>query len=328
MGLSDKTQRFNNTDGTHLGQAFGGTPESMNEFTRLEKYANLQKAPQIKFADLETEVTSKINYNVLPMRVRTDFFPITDASVQTNITVEFDNKDLQFTNKEGFQKAVVQILGRVTSMTRRPIQNFEEETVVISPTQYLATEAAKQSIYQKALPLMPGTYRLQVIVKDITAGNLGHTELAITVPRLDPDKLSASSLVLADLLEKVPMKSIGAGPFVIGDSKVRPRMDDIFRRDEKLWIFMKLYHLGADETTHRPSGVIQYQLIKNGSNETVIDYSEDLATLENVSSTQVTIEKGLPLGKLAPGQYSIRLTITDKNRNQVFTPPDARFTLI
>ena len=25
MGLSDKTQRFNNTDGTHLGQPFGGT---------------------------------------------------------------------------------------------------------------------------------------------------------------------------------------------------------------------------------------------------------------------------------------------------------------
>ena len=226
-------------------------------------------------------------------RPGTDFFPLTDASVQTNVTVEFDNKDLQFTNKDGFQKAVVHIVGHITSMTRRPIQNFEEETVVTSPTQYLATEAAKQSIYQKSLPLMPGTYRLQVIVKDITAGNLGHLEMAITVPRLDPDKLSASSLVPADSLEKVPMKSIGTGMFVIGDSKVRPRMDDIFKRDEKRWIFMKLYHLGADDTTHKPSGVIQYQLIKNGSNEKVIDYSEDLAALENVSSTQVTIEKGL-----------------------------------
>jgi GWxTD domain-containing protein len=328
MGLSDKTQRFNNTDGTHLGQAFGGTPESMNEFTRLEKYTALQRPPTIKFADLDADVKSTINYNVMPMKVRADFFPLTDASVQTNVTVEFDNKDLQFTNKDGFQKAVVHIVGHITSMTRRPIQNFEEETVVTSPTQYLATAASKQSIYQKALILMPGTFRLQVIVKDVTADNVGHVEMAITVPRMDPDKLSASSLVLADNLEKVPMKSIGTGMFVIGDSKVRPRMDDIFKREEKLWIFMKLYHLGADDTTHKPSGVVQYQLIKNGSNETVIDYSEDLAALENVSSTQVTIEKGLPLGKLAPGQYSIRLTITDKNRNQVFTPPDAKFTLI
>ena len=45
LGLSDKTQRFNNTDGTHLGTPFGGTPESMNEFTRLETFAKLQKPP-------------------------------------------------------------------------------------------------------------------------------------------------------------------------------------------------------------------------------------------------------------------------------------------
>ena len=48
-----RPQRFHNTDGTHLGTAFGGTPESMNEFTRLEQFAKLQKPPQIKFKDLE-----------------------------------------------------------------------------------------------------------------------------------------------------------------------------------------------------------------------------------------------------------------------------------
>ncbi|HUA58671.1 MAG TPA: GWxTD domain-containing protein [Verrucomicrobiae bacterium] len=328
MGLSDKTQRFNNTDGTHLGQAFGGTPESMNEFTRLDTFAKLQRPPEIKYKDLEAEVTSKINYNLLPMRVRAEYFPITDASVQCNFTVEFDNKDLQFTNKEGYQKAVVHILGSVTSMTRRPIANFEEETVVTSPTEYLSVEAAKKSIYQKSIPLMPGTYRLKVIVKDITAGNLGHMELPINVPRLDPDKVAGSSLVLADLIEKVPMRNIGTGMFVIGDSKVRPRMNDTFRRDEKLWIYMKIYHLQADETTHRPVGTVQYELFKAGSNEKIIDHTEDFAALDNLSSTQATIEKGLSLGSLPPGQYTIRLTVTDKNRNQVFTAPDAKFTVI
>ena len=39
---------------------------------------------------------SKISYNMLPMKVRVDYFPVTDASVMTTITVQFDNKDLQF----------------------------------------------------------------------------------------------------------------------------------------------------------------------------------------------------------------------------------------
>ena len=103
----------------------------MNEFNRLEQFAKLQRPPAIKFKDLEADVNSRISYNILPMKVRVDFFPITDASVLTNITMQFDNKDLQFTNKEGVQKAVVHILGRITSMTRRPINNFEDDVTVI-----------------------------------------------------------------------------------------------------------------------------------------------------------------------------------------------------
>src|ERR671922_1145174 len=59
MGLSSKADRFNRTDGTRLGEAFGGTPMRMNEFERLEQYAKLQKPPQIKFKDLEAAVSSK-----------------------------------------------------------------------------------------------------------------------------------------------------------------------------------------------------------------------------------------------------------------------------
>src|SRR5579862_4489351 len=79
MGMSDKTQRFNRTDGTHLGVPFGGETQSMNEFNRIEQFAKLQKPPAIKFKDLEAYITSKVTFNVLPMRVQVDYFPITDA---------------------------------------------------------------------------------------------------------------------------------------------------------------------------------------------------------------------------------------------------------
>src|SRR5450432_3417878 len=139
MGMSTKTQRFQNTDGTHLGQAFGGTPESMNEFTRLEQYAKLQKPPAIKFKDLEAAVNSKITFNILPMKVRADFFPLTEASILTNVTLQLENKDLQFQSKEGVQKAAINIFGRITTMTRRVVQTFEDTVEVVSPTEMLQT---------------------------------------------------------------------------------------------------------------------------------------------------------------------------------------------
>jgi hypothetical protein len=326
MGLADKADRFNRTDGTRLGEAFGGQPMRMNQFERLEQFAKLQKPPVIKFKDLEAAVSSKITFNILPMQVRADFFPVTDSSVLSNVTLQFENKDLNFTSKEGVQKAIVNIYGRITTLTRRVVNVFEDTVTVDSPAEMLQAMSKRQSIYQKSLPLAPGTYRLNVVAKDVVSGNMNNYEMALNVPRMDGEKLGSSSLVLADMIEKVPTRSIGTGQFVIGTSKVRPRVNDVFRRDEKMGIYLKIYNFGPDEKTQKPNGVVEYEVVKNGTNEKIFDFSEDLATLPNASASQVTIEKLLPLGTLTPGQYTIRLKVTDKNRNQTLTP-SAQFTV-
>src|SRR5262249_11537813 len=161
--LADKTDRFNRTDGTHLGTAFGGETQRMNQFNRLEQFAKLQKAPAVKFKDLEAVINSRISYNILPLKVQVDFIPITDASVLTYFSVQFENKDLQFQQKDGVYKATVEILGRVTTMTRRPVTNFEEPVTLDTPSEYLQQMSGRKSLYGKIVPLAPGTYRLNVV---------------------------------------------------------------------------------------------------------------------------------------------------------------------
>jgi len=60
MGLTNKTARFQRTDGTHLGTGNMPLPASMDEFERLERFAKLQKPPAVKFKDLEAAVSSRI----------------------------------------------------------------------------------------------------------------------------------------------------------------------------------------------------------------------------------------------------------------------------
>ncbi len=197
----------------------------MNPFNRLEQYAKLQKPPVIKFKDLDAVVNSTIKFNILPFKVHADYFPLTESSVLTNITLQLENKDLQFQAKDGIQKATVNILLKITSVTRRNVAINEETVVVDSPTEYLAEQTKKSSIYWKSFPLAPGRYRLNIVARDIVGGNMNNYEMALDVPRSDPDKLASSTLVLADLIEKVPAKSIGTGQFVMGSTKVRPRIN-------------------------------------------------------------------------------------------------------
>jgi GWxTD domain-containing protein len=326
MGITSKDDRFTRTDGTRLGVPVDEMSQSMNPFVRLEQYTNLQKPPAIKYKDLEAVVDSHINYTILPFKVRADYFPVTDASVITNITVQLANKDLEFKSKDGVQKAIVNVFGRVTTMTRRRVTVFEDTLEVNAPMELLAEYAKQRSIYQKSLPLAPGTYRLDVVVKDVNAGTVSNYPMSLNVPRLDADKMTSSTMILADMIEPVSLKSIGTGPFVIGGTKVRPRIDDTFKRDEKMGIYMKVYNLGADEGTRKPLGEVEYEVLKNGSNEKIFTYTEQLDQIPDASGSQVTIEKLLPLKTLAPGQYTIRLKITDKVRNQVLTP-SAQFTV-
>ena len=326
MGLTTKTARFQRTDGTHLGTGNMPLPASMDEFERLERFAKLQKPPAVKFKDLEAAVTSRITFNILPLKVQADFIKVTNSTVLTNVTIQFENKDLQFQLKDSVQKAAVNIYARVTTMSRRPVTWFEETVSRDCPPAMLPELLKHSSIYQKQLPLAPGTYRLNVVAKDVIGGNMNNYEMALTVPHYDDETLASSTLILADLIEKVPTRSIGTGQFVVGDSKVRPRLNDTFRQDEKLGIYLQLYNFGPDEKTQKPNGTIEYSVVKNGSNEQIFNFTEEVAKVPQASAQQVTIEKLLPLQTLKPGQYTLKMKVTDKNRNQTLTPT-ATFTV-
>ncbi len=315
MGMSSKNDRFTRTDGTRLGTGNQALPQRMNQFERLQQFALLQKPPAVKFKDLEASVNSKVTFNVLPILVRTDFVRLTNSTVMTYITIQMNKGDLQFKSTDNISKAMVNIYARITSMTRRVVNVWETPVVIETPSVMLAEASKGKAIYQNAVPLPPGTYRVNVVAKDVVGGNMNNYEMAITVPRFEDERLGASSLILADMIEKVPTKNIGAGQFVIGTSKVRPRLNDAFTQNEKMGIYQALYNFTPDEKTQKPLGSVSYEISK-ADGEKVIEFTEALSEIPGASATQVTIEKLLPLQNFAPGRYTLKLKVTDQNSNQ------------
>jgi GWxTD domain-containing protein len=322
MGLADKTQRFQRTDGTHLGTGSQPLPESMNEFTRLEQFAKIWNPPAIKYKDLEAVVSSSIKYNLLPMKVLVDYIPMTSATVLVNVTIQYDVKDMQFKDKANTSEATINILGRMSTLSGRPLAPFEDVVQVTEPTELLQKfiESSPHRIYQKTIPMQPGVYKLKIASKDLVGGNTGTYETRIDVPRMDDDALSTSSLILADQLESLPIHSIGKDMFAIGGSKVRPRIDNTFSRSEKMNFYMQIYNFESDEKTHKPDGTVDYEIVKLGAAKNdpvqkVFEFSEDVKGLQGGGASQVVIQKKLPLTDLEPGQYKLTVKATDKLRS-------------
>jgi hypothetical protein len=102
-------------------------------------------------------------------------------------------------------------------------------------------------------------------------------------------------------------------------------LGDTFKREEKLGIYLQLYNFEPDEKTKKADGTVEYVITKNGSNEKVFEYTEDLTALTGGAS-QMVVEKLLPLTSMEPGQYTLRMKVIDKKRNQTLTP-SAVFTV-
>ena len=162
-----------------------------------------------------------------------------------------------------------------------------------------------------------------MVIKDVQSGNVGVINSRLAVPRYDDEKLEASSLILADQIEHVPAKQIGSGQFVLGSSKVRPRLEGDFTTADKLGVYMQVYNLKPDEKTHKSSATFQYT-VKKG-NEQIMQFNESSAEMKQTGD-QVTIERLLPLATLTPGKYTLVVNATDTLSNQTISRT-AEFTV-
>lgn len=215
----------------------------------------------------------------------------------------------------------VNILGRVSSLTGRPIQTFEDTVAVQVPSEFLARTQTQQSVYWKSLPLRPGLYKVDIVIKDVNnPDHIGTWRRSVNVPKYDDDQLAHSSLILADQMYRVPSKDIGAGNFVIGNTHVRPRVSGgiavpiTFHRKDNLNFWMQVYNLGIGDNKQN-SATIQYVITDMATNKTVLDTSEQTNKL-NPNADQVTLEKSLPLASLEPGKYQVSIKVNDGVKKQ------------
>jgi GWxTD domain-containing protein len=327
MGMSSKADRFNSGGLEQLGNGPMSANLQSKEFDRLEQYAKLQAPPPIKFKDLEEIVNTKLITNLMPFDVRSDYVKVTGDTVLVPITIQMKYRDITFSNKDGIQRGTVNIFGRVSTLTGRVVQTFEDTAQVDVPAELLPKTAENSSVYWKALPLRPGRYKVEIAVKDVNGDRKGLWSRGIVVPEYSDDKLSTSSLIVADQMEAVPTKDVSTGNFVIGVTKVRPRVAPadgkpaLFKRnrDQKVNFWMQVYNLGVDEKTHKPSATFEFDIVNLATNKPVVQKMESTDTMGNVGE-QITLQKSIASANLQPGVYRIEIKVNDNISKQTVDP--------
>lgn len=326
LGLASKADRPFFSPGNRERYPLMALRAQDQPFERLQLLANLQRPPKVKFNDLATVADAKleVEFDVLPFQMRTDFVRVTDSSINTIFTVLMENQDLSFKNNGGYNEAVVNIHGRIRPVSgRRP--HIFEDVVTQRYTDDVFDQGVKQkSIYQRQVMLPPGNYVVDLVIRDVNSGRTGVVHHGFQVPRYAEGQLSTSSLIVAERIEPLHGR-LAAGPFVLGNLKVRPNVNGIFTRGDPVGIYMQIYNPGVDQTTLRPAVEVEYILLRDGRE--VLRLREDGQNgLTRFLTQQITLARVIPTDQLPPGTYTIKVRITDRVTQQTIEPT-ATFTI-
>ncbi|HSY69509.1 MAG TPA: GWxTD domain-containing protein [Edaphobacter sp.] len=319
MGQSKQADRFSGGGLEQLGAGPLSAQNQSKQFDRLDQFAKLQAPPVIRFKDMEAFMTTSKILTGPPFLfdVRTDYVKVTNDTILVPVTLQIKNGDITFNTKDGVALGTVNILGRVSNLNHKPVQTFEDTVTVQVPSELLARKRTDLSVYWKSLPLRPGLYKIDIVIKDVNnPDHIGRWQRSLNVPRYDDDRLASSSLILAGQMERVPSRDIGAGNFVIGDTHIVPRVPSgiaapvTFHRAQSLNFWMQVYNLGIDEKSKQNGATIEYQILDLATNQAVLQ-TQELTAKTNPNADQVTIEKSLPLASLQPGKYQINIKVND-----------------
>ena len=318
-GQAKQSDRFSGGGLEQLGNGPLSSMQQSKQFDRLDTFAKLFAPPPVKFADLDQFLTSSKILNGPPFLfdVRTDYVKLTNDTVMVPLTLQIRAGDVTYSSKDGDSTGTVNILGRVSNLNHRVIQTFEDTVAIETPTDLLAQTKNGVRVYWKALPLPPGRYKVEIAIKDVNnPDHVGIWRRSLDVPKFDEDRLASSSLILADQMERVPSKDVGTGNFVIGNTKLRPRVPPTistpvtFHRAQNLNFWMQVYNLGISDSTKKNDATIEYQILDLATNKQILDV-QDSAGKMNPNADQLTLEKTMPLASLEPGRYQVTIKVND-----------------
>ncbi len=282
-----------------------------NPFIRYETQTLVQAAPVVKYKDLQELVKVDIRFDTLPLNVRKDYFQISDQLVLVPVTIELENKDLMFSDEEGLKVARVAVYGIVTSMSNRFITEFEDDLHLAYRPEVFERGLQNRSVLQKTLSLATGTrYRLDLVVKDLKSENTGVLRQGLIPPPVS-GQLDLSSVILSDSARLLPEAPEKDEMFVIGDIKIRPKLDRRFEAGKPLWVYLHVYNASLDQSTGAPALTMDYRVFHDGRELAVLSEKTG-ESIQFYSQARAVVLRGLSLKDLKPGRYRLRVEITDR----------------
>lgn len=178
--------------------------------------------------------------------------------------------------------------------------------------------------YRQDMELAPGTYDIDLIVRDRLSGKMAARREKLTLPVADSE-FSTTAVTLsrqAMPAQKNPGAAQPGDVFSQGGVQIRPSPAREFKVTDNLIIFFELYNAATGQETGKPLVRVTVTLVKDNKAATKpIDY------VLTETGEHMTFAKYLKLVGLSAGKYTAVIEVKDMVTRKLVTQ-QASFTIV
>ena len=202
----------------------------------------------------------------------------------------------------------LKVNGNVSDLEGKTIYQYEGSISVELNEVELKNITYRPYDFYDMFPLLPGTYRFSVIVKNEVSKEFTTLEKDIIIPE-DDSTLKMSSLVLGYKLDHVPSKANKLAPFKIGLDQIYHQPKKIFHPQDKLFLVFQILGLTSDLEQR---GKLKFEFIKG--DEQFLSLTKKV----NEYRDRINFIEVFPLQNFSPDYYRVQVTLLDDDHEVLF----------
>lgn len=250
--------------------------------------------------------------SALPVFMELTPFRIQEGRYVVPLALELPSAAVKFEQKGDKQQVHLDVLGVVRQGQGSILSRLGGDfNIGLTAEQYRAIQDYN-IFYRQDLELVPGTYSIELLVRDKLSGKTTVRREQLILPAGD-EAFSTSGVVLSRYVEPSPRQlAAGAGFDVLNQEgvQIRPSPAREFRATDKLIIFFELYNAAPGPETNKPRVKISVTLWKDGKAVTR-PVNDELTETHNEPTPHLTFATYVSLKGLPPGSYTARIEATD-----------------
>jgi VWFA-related protein len=286
--------------------------KDFGKFTSADKEAQLQQA--LILGDPITDLTLAAEVNYFRLARDRYFVPL---------SVKIPGSEIALAKSKGNAKTDLDFIGQLRD-NKDQMRGEVADTISIQLAQSSLAELNNRAIaYDTGFTVPPGSYKLKFLTRENETGKMGTYEKKFVIPDLAAEQTSTiktSSIVLSSQRQNTKTalakanpnsKLTEANPLVEEGQQLVPSITRVFRKDQKLYVYMEVYDPVLD-SDQKPS-VAAILTFFRGKNKMSESQPVRLDSFLPRRGQTLPVRFQVPLSSLPTGVYTCQINLIDEN---------------